>query len=203
MILSYGWLVERNFDIHSRKHGLMGHVDDCMVWIPGILENPNSDRACQPVSVRAIPTKPGLRALDLFCGRKSSARVLEKFGFSVETLDIDPRRNPSILVDILNWDYKQYPPGYFHLITASPPCTEYSLAMNKRPRNLEFADQLVQKTLEIVEYFSPEKWWIETPKTNILARRDFMQKYPYVIATIVVLKTPVFKNQHDFLGVSI
>ena len=37
-----------------------------------------------------------------------------------------------------------------------------------------------QKTLEIIEYLQPEIWWLETPRNGLLARRDYMQGYPWV-----------------------
>ena len=33
-----------------------------------------------------------------------------------------------IKCNILDWDYKIYPPEYFDFIHASPPCVEYSIA---------------------------------------------------------------------------
>ena len=156
----------------------MGHAGEFQVWIPGISEETSKSRKGFPASVRAIPAKPVRRALDLFCGTKSAAKVLEAHGYQVETLDIDPLRNPTICADVLGWDYAKFPPGHFELITAAPPCTEYSLAMNRRPRQLDTADRIVRKTLEVIEYFKPEKWWLETPRTGLLARRDFMVHYP-------------------------
>ena len=38
----------------------------------------------------------------------------------------------------------------------------------------------MKKTLEVIEYFQPEIWWQETPPNGLLARRDFMQSYPFV-----------------------
>ena len=131
-----------------------------------------------PMSVRAIPAIPMGRALDLFCGRKSSALALEKLGFEVVTLDNDPSREPSICVDIMEWEYTMFPPGYFDMVTAAPPCTEYSLAMNRRPRRLDMADAIVKKTLEIIHYLQPARWWLETPRNGRLARRAFMESFP-------------------------
>ena len=41
---------------------------------------------------------------------------------NVISLDIDEKYNPSICCDIMDFDYKQYPVGYFDIIWASPPC---------------------------------------------------------------------------------
>ena len=159
----------------------MGTMDGGRIWLPGIEEDRDSDLQKQPVAVHAIPAKNAPRALDLFCGKKSAARVLEKHGYQVESLDSDPKRDPSICVDILEWNYRDaYPPGYFDIVVAAPPCTEYSLALTKRPRQLDKADQIVKKTLEIIEYLQPRRWWLETPRTGKLANRDLTRDLHFV-----------------------
>jgi hypothetical protein len=111
-----------------------------------------------------------LRALDLFCGVKSVARVFEAHGYWVDTLDIDPDRRPTVCVDILDWNYRAaYAPGTFDLIAAPPPCKEYSMALNAsiakhgRVRRLAEAVLIVRRTLEVIEYLRPRCWWLETP----------------------------------------
>ena len=117
IMLSLLWLAERGFDVCADRHGLMGHVDGRKVWVGGLEEEHVEPLGHQPVCVRACPVTTGKRALDLFCGQKSAAKVLERHGFHVETLDNDPNRDPSICVNILEWDYRAaYPPGFFTLL---------------------------------------------------------------------------------------
>ena len=114
-----------------------------------------------------------LRHLDLFSGTKSWTRAFEKIGFECVSVDLDKKTSPTHIADMLTWDYTMYPPGYFHAITAGPPCTEYSRARTTGPpRNLELADRLVAKTLEIINYFRPLSWCIENPQTGLLKTRD-------------------------------
>ena len=47
-------------------------------------------------------------------------------------------------------------------------------------RDMENADKLVRKTLEIIEYLRPEKWWIENPRNGYLRTRGILDNYPYV-----------------------
>ena len=191
IIISYQWLGERSLDVCPRSHGLRTRLGHATLWIPGRrlvpLRRSNAKVAREPLYVQVAPVKAAKaeagpkRALDLFCGRKSVAAVLEKRGYGVVTLDSDPRREPTICKDILQWDYKaQYPRGYFHIVAASPPCTEYSCAKTTAERDLVKADAIVERTLEIIEYLAPGKWWLETPRTGILARRERMQKFPHV-----------------------
>ena len=96
------------------------------------------------------------KALDLFSGTGSVAKRLRNLGYEVITLDINPKFKPDIQINVLDWKYRpRYPVGYFDLIVASPPCEEYSQAKTTKKRELAYADKCVQKTLEIVRYFSP------------------------------------------------
>ena len=122
-----------------------------------------------------------MNVLELFSGTGSVGKVCKEIGWSVISLDIDPRAD--IVCDILEWDYTTYPKDYFSLIWASPPCTEYSCMNYCRPEkvcDLESADKLVKKTLEIIKYFSPCIWFIENPQTGKLKSREFMKELPYI-----------------------
>jgi hypothetical protein len=124
-------------------------------------------------------------ALELFCGTKSVGKSLQKFGFHVDSLDIDPKVNATWTCDILTWDYKQIESGTYDYTHASCPCTEYSIARTtaKTPRNLELADSIVAKTLEIVKYLQPTCYTLENPQTGLLKTRDVIQGIPFVDVT--------------------
>ena len=126
----------------------------------------------QPIGVR--------KALDLFSGTGSVSNRLRQLGYEVVSVDINPRCKPSILTDILKWKFQnQFPPGYFEVVVASPPCEEYSQAKTTKPRQFFHADQCVQKTLQIVRYFQPRVWWLENPRFGHLRNRPFMHGVPY------------------------
>ena len=82
------------------------------------------------------------------------------------SLDIDPRYNPTVCVDIFDWDYHQYPPGYFSLITASPPCTEFSRAKTVGERDIAGASRIVIKALEIIGYLSVRVTSLSPPSSR-------------------------------------
>ena len=90
-----------------------------------------------------------MKLLELFAGTKSVCKVFEEAGWDCITLDLSEKHKPMILVNILEWDYTVYKPGFFDYIHCSPVCTEYSRALTTRPRRLEEADKLVKKCLEI------------------------------------------------------
>ena len=106
----------------------------------------------------AVPGSKGL-ALDLLCGTGSVGDQLKVHGFTVVSLDCQPSAKADITTDVLVWDYKRdYKPSDFALIAAGVPCTEYSVAKTTGPpRDLEKADRLVAKTLEIIAFFRPKK----------------------------------------------
>ena len=97
------------------------------------------------------------------------------------TVDIDPRRKADIQEDILEWDFKsQFKPGDFDIVEASPPCTEYSVALSTRQRRLEKADEYVEQTKAIIAFLRPRLWWIENPRWGLLRTRSVVRGMPYV-----------------------
>ena len=89
------------------------------------------------------------------------------------TLDICPKHCPTICTDLLEWDPSTiFPPDHFNFIHASCPCEQYSRARTTGgPRNLELADSLVKRTLEILEYFHSALWTVENPAGSLLWKR--------------------------------
>lgn len=122
-----------------------------------------------------------MKTLDLFSGTKSFSKIADELGYETYTLDIESKNNPTFCIDIMNWDYKQLPPGYFHIIWASPNCKCYS-SMNflkGSNKDLTEANKLVMKTLEIINYFNPKYWFLENPERGKLKNQDFMKDIPY------------------------
>ena len=118
-----------------------------------------------------------MKLLELFSGTKSVGKVAEQLGYEVVSLDL---KNADINIDILNWDYHQYQPKHFDVIWASPPCTEYSIAKSTGVRKIEEANQIVERTLNIIEYLNPKYYIIENPQTGLLKEQWFMYGMPYI-----------------------
>jgi hypothetical protein len=122
-----------------------------------------------------------MRILELFSGTGSIGDSFTNGGWDVTSLDASKSGSATICCDILLWDYTVYESGYFDAIWASPVCTHYSCARTKAgtPRDFEWADSLVLKTLEIIAYFDPPVWYIENPQSGLLKTRPFMENKNY------------------------
>ena len=116
-----------------------------------------------------------MKLLELFSGTGSVGRVAREYGFSVISLDL---KNANINEDILQWDYKKFDKD-FDIIWSSPPCTEYSRAKTTGVRNIDYANNIVRKTIEIINYFQPRIFFIENPQTGLLKKQDFMKDFDY------------------------
>ena len=93
-------------------------------------------------------------------------------GFSVISLDL---KKADINTDMLSWDYKQFDVGEFDVIWASPPCTEYSKAKTTGVRKIDYANSIVLRTLEIINYFKTKWWVIENPQTDLSTLHEWFR----------------------------
>ena len=119
-----------------------------------------------------------MRILELFSGTGSVGKVGRELGHDVVALDRDMAAD--IQTDIMDWDYKAaFQPGHFDFIWASPPCTEYSRAKSRGVRKIDEANEVVKRTLEIIEYFSPRHYLLENPQTGLLKDQPFMATLPF------------------------
>ena len=97
--------------------------------------------------------------------------------------------NSDIKCHILDWDYTVYPPSYFDVIWASPPCDTFSTVKNTWIGRHGYTRESIQadidniglpilrKTEEIIDYFQPKYYFIENPQTGKMKR--YINDKPY------------------------
>ena len=122
--------------------------------------------------------------LELFCGTKSIGKIFDQHGWDVISVDMLDKFHPTICKNVLDLtpeDIIDKLPKFskeINVIWASPMCTQYSKARTQGgPRDLEVADALVQKTLDLVKYFDAP-FFMENPYTGLLKSRDVVKEIP-------------------------
>ena len=121
-----------------------------------------------------------MNVLELFSGTGSVGKCCKELGWNSISVDSEKKFNPTHLCDIMDFDYKQYPKDYFGIVWASPPCTHYSKAKSRGIRDIEGSNKIVLKTIEIINYFDCNYWFIENPQTGLLKNQSFMKNFKYV-----------------------
>jgi len=136
-----------------------------------------------------------VKVLELFSGTRSVGKVCDKLGW--ESVSVDMILPADHKCDIMDFDYKQYPKNEFDIVWGSPPCKEYSAMNYCRPDkicDIEGANKLVKKALEIINYFNCEYWFLENPQTGTLKKQDFMKDLQYYDVDYCKYTNPIRKR---------
>ena len=131
------------------------------------------------------------------CGSVSAAAAKEardNFGVFVDVFSVDgkPSTNATRVTDTLTYDWardeqlrrfrEERAEGvrYLYYAHASPPCGPYSSMANRymgplSQRDLRWGDSVVQRCLDLVHFFQPDFWTIESRGPPGLDSRPFMR----------------------------
>ena len=159
-----------------------------------------------------------VKVLELFSGTGSVGKCCKELGW--ETVSVDLISESTHKCDIMDFDYKQYPKDSFDIVWASPPCTNYSKLqdgwlgrMRKgelytkeiQEKEMNEDDKLVLRTLEIIDYFKPEYYFIENPATSKMKDRTYMKDRPFYIVDYCMYsdwgyrkRTRIWTNKKDW-----
>ena len=145
-----------------------------------------------------------MKVLELFAGSRSVGKIAEKLGMEVFSSDLIDFDGINYAVSILDFDYKKVPfkPD---VIWASPPCTGFSVAAIghhwtggkgayiPNTDTARLGIELVKKTLEIIDHYKPQHWFMENPR-GLLRKMDLVQvtililsncQYPFMAAPLM------------------
>lgn len=124
-----------------------------------------------------------MKVLDLFSGREGFSAPWVKNGYTVVTVDNnrDGNFNPTHNMDIKKFDPVKlgYEEGYFDVILAGVPCTEYARwgmrGVNKHLKNKDLTpnNDLLKEFIRIKDVLKPKFWMVENVKASV----KFISKY--------------------------
>ena len=150
-----------------------------------------------------------IKVLDLFSGTHSLGKECHKRSWHVTSVDRDLpeydkldkdrkyKSDKHFQEDIMTWDYKQYEPGHFQIVCASPVCRFWSplrytwigrkmkgMTENFTKEDLlkdidKFGKPMVDRVRLIIDYFKPKYFWIENPKSSSMI--SYITDLPFVI----------------------
>ena len=128
-----------------------------------------------------------MKVLELFAGSRSVGKVANQLGWEVFSSDFEAFEGIDYQIDILKFDVSKVPfkPD---IVWASPPCTGFSVAAIGRNWEKTETDaipktdtarlgiELVKKTIEIIEHFKPQYFFIENPR-GMLRKLEIVQRF--------------------------
>ena len=113
--------------------------------------------------------------LECFCGTKSVSKVFKDW--EVISVDNQPKYNPTICCDILEWEGYKELKGKVTYAHFSPPCSMWSRCRSTQPHDKAKSEAFVKKTLEIIEFLQPPFVTIENPATSGMCKLDYLGPY--------------------------
>ena len=145
------------------------------------------------------------RLLELCCGSKSVSKYFEAQGWECVTVDIDKKFEPTIVADVRDIDPPNtWKAGEFDVVWCSPPCTFFSIARSRAPRDFRSADQIVLACWDIIRHLISDTtknvfWFMENPATGYLKTRRICRSTPMIKRRFAIASTGVHtRNQRIF-----
>lgn len=146
--------------------------------------------------------RPRLYVVELFAGTHSVSKAIKRsdigrtYDVRVLSVDIDAKFEPTVVADINRWDFGTAIDEFLRgrrsrdvvVVHASPPCTEFSIALTTRPRDLRAGTRNVKRALKIIDYVDPDFWFLENPATGLLKDQPCMRRYKSLMNTTCYCK---------------
>ncbi len=161
-----------------------------------------------------------IKVLELFSGTGSVGKCCKALGWEVVSVDLLLPADHQ--VDIMEFNYKQYKKDEFDIVWASPPCTAYSqlqkcwygrkrkdgttFTKEKHEEDMNEADKLIYKSLEIIDYFNPHYWYLENPLSTLKDRDVLKDRYYHIVDYCMYSdwgykkRTCIWTNRKEWIG---
>lgn len=132
-----------------------------------------------------------MNTVELFSGTSSFSKVAKSLGHNIFRVEIDPKHESELCMDILELQRIDLPKT-IDVLWASVPCTTFSVAslryywVNGKPKNAKtwHGISLVLKTLDLIKEILIDNpnlvWFIENPR-GMLRKQSFMPKFKFTI----------------------
>ena len=187
-------------DLASSTSELVSHIREWVQTSPETMRRKVSEYVETTVGATTPwqDTSKPFRVLVLYSGTGSVEKtLLETYPNAVAvSVDVNPTFHATHCCTVRQWmemegGMNAYAPGYFDVIWASPPCTEYNRAKTtgkpvpycinpQQPhRDLVTADDNVRAAQEVIQQLKPRYWFIENP-VGLLATRPVMRKLAHL-----------------------
>ena len=125
-----------------------------------------------------------MRLLELFCGTKSVGKVFENAGWEVCSVDLEPKMQPTLCMSVLDIELDRWPPGYWDVVWASPPCTLFSKARTTGEKvDMGQANLLTLHTANLIKALQPKYWGIENPAGSSIWQLPCLADLPYKLCS--------------------
>ena len=138
-----------------------------------------------------------MNCLELCAGSGSFSKAAAARGFNCVTVDVSEKYSPTHCCCIHEWDEEQYAPGFFKLVWCSTECTEYSIALRNRPRDLQKADRLATRCMQLLQKYMNEGCtvYLENPHSSLLWQRmPAAAALPHIIVDYCAYGSPMKKR---------
>jgi len=96
------------------------------------------------------------RVLDVFSGTGRVTKGIKNKEFHGKSLDMNCKFDAFLCIEILDRAYQKYPKGYFEIVAASPPCTEFSRAKTRGVRNSSLRSVLSKGNWKLSGIWAPK-----------------------------------------------
>lgn len=134
--------------------------------------------------------------LELFSGAAIFSNYMNSLGFTAYSLDFNKKFSPTHCMNVLDFNYSLLP-GPVHVLWASPDCSTFSRSAfsghwdNKVLKYRKYsyvpvtdkaksALHMVNKTFEIINYYSPGLWVVENPVGRFRHLDVVCRSVPYI-----------------------